>query len=128
MPPTSNEYVHQTICKGCLVCLLVMCKMLLGLKTFYSRLTQMIHLNVYKFDKTFDHTLRFCRIFTPKSLQNVPKSPQITPEVTKIMHLGHIFFTGPRQTTFFTVPLPFPNRGKPPYFRWPYGPCFSFLK
>ena len=72
----------------------------------------MIHLNVYKFDKTFDHTLRFCRICTPKSLQNVPKSPQITPEVTKIMHLGHIFFTGHAKQLVLAVSFPSPNWGK----------------
>ena len=30
------------------------------------------------------------------------------------MHLGHIFFTGPRQNFFFTVPFPSLNRWKPP--------------
>ena len=36
---------------------------------------------------TFNYTLWFCIL---KS-QNVPKSPQITPEVPKIMHLSHFF-------------------------------------
>ena len=37
-----------------------------------------------------------------------PERPQITlvtPEIPKIMHLGHIFFTGPRQTTFLRSSL-----------------------
>ena len=40
-----------------------------------------------------------------KSLQNVPKPPQITLEVPKIMHLGHFFF-GLRHTIFLHCPLP----------------------
>ena len=34
------------------------------------------------------------------SLQNVPKLTKMIPKVSKIMHLGHIFFSGPRQTSF----------------------------
>ena len=49
-----------------------------------------------------NYTLWFC---ISKSLQNVPKSPPITPEVTKIMHLGQIFLTGPRLITFLHCPL-----------------------
>ena len=43
-----------------------------------------------------------------KSLQNVPKPPQITPEDPKIMHF-------PPQT-----------EGNPVSFKWPYGGRFSF--
>ena len=39
------------------------------------------------------------------SLQNVPKPPQITLEVPKIMHLGHFFLDFAIQF-FFTVPYP----------------------
>ena len=39
--------------------------------------------------KTFYSTLWFCIL---KSLQNVPKLPQITPEVPKIMNLGRTYF------------------------------------
>ena len=57
---------------------------------------------MYEFDKTFfNYTLWFCIL---KSLQNVPKSPQFTPEVPKIMYLGIIFFTWPRQTIFIESP------------------------
>ena len=56
--------------------------------------------HVYKSDKTFYNTLWFC---TLKSLQNVPKSLQITPEVPKSMHLGHIFLNGPRQNSFSSL-------------------------
>merc|ERR1712012_787302 len=46
-----------------------------------------------------------------KSLQNVPKLPQITPEVPKIMNLGRTnFFTGPHQKNFFTVTVPFSTK------------------
>ena len=54
---------------------------------FAIRLTKLRHLNVYESDKTVRNTLIL------KSLQNVPKSLQIIPEVPKSMHLGHIFFT-----------------------------------
>ena len=43
--------------------------------------------------------------------QNVPKLPQITPEVPKIMNLGRTYFlSGPRQTIFFTVTVPFSTK------------------
>ena len=49
--------------------------------------------------------------FQSKSAKSYLMLPQITPEVPKIMNLGrvdgHIFFTGPRQTIFFTVPSPY---------------------
>ena len=72
---------------------------------------------------TFNYTLRFCIL---KS-QNVPKSPQITPE-TKIMHLGHVSLLGLAKQLFLTFPLPSPKKGNPPYFKWPYGCRFSFQK
>ena len=34
------------------------------------------------------------------SPQNVPKLTKMIPKVSKIMHLGHTFFSGPRQTSF----------------------------
>ena len=58
-----------------------------------------------------------------KSLQNVPKSPQITPEVPKSMHFWHIFLLGLAKKFFFTVPTPSQNWGKPPIqmaFRSPF--------
>ena len=42
---------------------------------------------------------------TLKSLQNVPKSPQITPEVPKSLHLGHIFLLGLTKTVFLHCPM-----------------------
>ena len=36
--------------------------------------------------------------------QNVPKSPKISPEVPKSVHLGHIFLLGLAKTVFFNVP------------------------
>ena len=36
-----------------------------------------------------------------------------TPEL-QMMHLGHFFFTWPRQKIFLHCPIPFSNRGKPP--------------
>ena len=54
-----------------------------------------------------NYTLWF---YTPKLHQNIPKShqngTQITPEVLKIMYLGHIFLNGGRQTIFLHCPLP----------------------
>jgi len=47
------------------------------------------------------NTLWFCILKSLKSLQNVLKSHQITPEVPKSMHLGHIFLLGLAKT----VPL-----------------------
>ena len=44
------------------------------------------------------------------------------------MCLGYIFFTGPCQTVFFTVPLPSPNRGKPPILQMALQSPFSFSK
>ena len=48
-----------------------------------------------------NYTLWFCIL---KSLQNVPKSPQFTPEVLKFMYLGNIFFTLPPQTICIDSP------------------------
>ena len=42
--------------------------------------TKLVRSNSY-FDNTFNHALWFCILKLLKSLQNVPKSPQITPEV-----------------------------------------------
>ena len=38
-------------------------------------------------------------------LQNVLKSPQITPEVPKSVHLGHIFLLGLAKTVFLHCPV-----------------------
>ena len=43
--------------------------------------------------------------FIQKSVNNIHKSPQFTPEVPKIMYLGIIFFTWPRKTIFIESPL-----------------------
>ena len=59
--------------------------------------------HVYESDKTFYNTLWFCILKSLKSIKNVPKSPQITPDVPKSMHLGHIFLLG-RQTMFLHCP------------------------
>ena len=48
----------------------------------------------------FNYTLWFCILKSLKSLQNVPKSPKITPGAPKIMNLRRILFTGPRKTIF----------------------------
>ena len=48
-----------------------------------ERLEPYRRVHVYKSDQTFYNTLWFCIL---KSLQNVLKSPQITPEVPKSMH------------------------------------------
>ena len=42
--------------------------------------------------------------FIQKSVNNIHKSPQFTPEVPKIMYLGIIFFTWPRKTIFIESP------------------------
>ena len=42
-----------------------------------------------------------------------PERTQINPQVTKVMHLGHIFFSGLHQKKTL-CPTPLPNRGKPP--------------
>ena len=60
------------------------------------------------------NTLWFCILKSLKSLQNIPKATQITPEVPKSMHLGHIFLLGLAKQCFSTVPLPPPTWGKPP--------------
>ena len=49
-----------------------------------------------------NNTLWFCIL---KSLQNVLKSPQITPEVPKSVHLGHIFLLGLAKTVFLHCPV-----------------------
>ena len=41
-----------------------------------------------------------------KLIEITPERIQITPEVRQIMHLGHIFFTGPCQTYFLHWPPP----------------------
>ena len=76
-----------------------------GSKRFTPVETQLIRLNVYEFDKTYNYTLQFCIQKSLKSLQIVFKSSQITPEVPKIMH----FFTGPHQTIFLHCPPPLPK-------------------
>ena len=52
---------------------------------------------------------------TLKSLQNVPKSPQITPEVPKSMHLRQIFLLGLAKTVFLHCPPPLPKPREPPH-------------
>ena len=93
-----------------------------------KRVERYRQVHVYKSDKTFYNTLWFCLLNSLKSLQNILKSPQITPKVPKKLHLGHIFLLGLAKTVFFTVPLPSPNWGNPPYFKWPFGRCFSLQK
>ena len=66
-------------------------------------------------------------ILHSKITKITPKCPQINPEIPKSMHLGHIFLLGLAKQFFFTVPLPSPNRGNPPYFKWPFGRCFGVL-
>ena len=66
-------------------------------------------------------------ILHSKINQNVLKSPQITPEAPKSMHLGHIFWLGLAKTVFLHC-LPHQTVGAPPYFKWPFGRCFSFQK
>ena len=51
---------------------------------------------------TCNNTLWFCIL---KSLQHVLKSPQITPEVPKSVHLGHIFLLGLAKTVFLHCPV-----------------------
>ena len=54
---------------------------------------------------SFIHIITNCNsAFYNHSRQNIPKSPQFTPEVPKIMYLGIIFFTWPRQTIFIETP------------------------
>ena len=69
--------------------------------------------HLYEYDKTFYNTLWFCILKSLKSLHNVLKSSQITPEVPKSMHLGHIFLLGLAKQFFFTVPLSSPTKGTP---------------
>ena len=61
--------------------------------------------HLYEYDKTFYNTLWFCILKSLKSLQNVLKSPQITPEVPKSVHLGHIFLLGLAKTVFLHCPM-----------------------
>ena len=68
--------------------------------------------NVYESDKAFYNRLWFCIL---KSLQNVLKSPQITPEVPKSMHLGHIFLLGNAKTVFLHCPPHLPKPREPPH-------------
>ena len=60
--------------------------------------------------------MRSCYIMQPTTLLPIvmPKSPQIPTEVPKVMHLGHIFFTGPRQPNFLHCPTPLPKVRQPP--------------
>ena len=76
-----------------------------GLYTF-CKTCRALRVHVYESDKTFYNTLWFCILTLLKSLQNVRKSPQITPEVPKIMHLGHIFSLGLAKTVFLHCPPP----------------------
>ena len=62
--------------------------------------------------KTFYNTLWFCIL---KSLHNVLKSPQITPEVPKSLHLGHIFLLGLAKTVFLYCPPPLPKPREAPH-------------
>ena len=63
-----------------------------------------------------------------KSNQNVPKLTQLTPEIPKSMHLGHIFLLGLAKQFFFTVPLPSPNRGNPPILQMAFRSPFFVSK
>ena len=75
--------------------------------------------HIYEADKTFYNTLPFCILKSLKSLQNVLKSPQITPEVPKSIFLGHIFSLGLAKTVFLHCPLPLPRPGEPPHISGP---------
>ena len=77
-----------------------------GSTHFAKRVEPYRKVHLYKSEKkTFYNTLWFCILKSLKSLQNVLKSTQITPEVTKSMQ----------------------TEGPPsPYFKWPFGRCFSF--
>ena len=57
-----------------------------------------------------------------------PKSPQITPEVPKVMHVGHIFFTGPRQPNFLHCPTQLPKARQPPILQIALRSLFLFKK
>ena len=76
-----------------------------GSTRFAKRFAQPRRLNIYESDKTFYSTLWFCILKSLKSLQNVLKSPQITPEVPKSVHLGHIFLLGLAKTVFLRCPV-----------------------
>ena len=84
-------------------------------KCFAAVQTQPRRLNIYKSDKTFYNTLRFCILKSLKSLQNVLKSHKITPEVPKCMHFGHIFLLGPAKTAFLHYPPSLPKPREPPH-------------
>ena len=58
-----------------------------------------------------------------------PKRPQITPDHTRSSQEHAYFLSGPHQNSNSSLsPSPPQTEGTPPYFKWPFGCCFSFQK
>ena len=71
--------------------------------------------HLYEYDKTFYYTLWFCILKSLELLHNVLKSSQITPEVPKSLHLGHIVLLGLAKTVFLYCPPPLPKPVEAPH-------------